>query len=53
VSDTRLEGNTRLVTFGNGMTAREDIIAVDESRRRVEQMMAAGFAVIRETLEGD
>ncbi len=94
VSDTRLEGNTRVVTFGNGMTAREDIIAVDESRRRVawaivgqqfhhyqgaarvepdgdgsrfvwcadllpdelapgvEQMMAAGIAVIRKTLEG-
>ena len=93
VSDTRLEGNTRAVTFGNGMTAREDIIAVDESRRRVawaivgqqfhhyqgaarvepdgdgarfiwcadllpdelapgvEQMMAAGIAVIRKTLE--
>lgn len=35
VTDTRLEGHTRVVTFGNGMTAREDIISVDDSRKRV------------------
>ena len=35
VKDTRLEGKSRLVTFGNGMTAREDILSVDESRKRV------------------
>ena len=35
VKDTRMEGNTRVVTFGNGMVAREEIVGVDESRRRV------------------
>jgi carbon monoxide dehydrogenase subunit G len=35
VVDTKLEGNSRLVTFGNGMTAREDILSVDEARKRV------------------
>jgi carbon monoxide dehydrogenase subunit G len=35
VTDTRVEGNTRVVTFGNGMTAREDIVSVDDTRQRV------------------
>jgi hypothetical protein len=35
VVDTRLEGNTRIVRFGNGMEAREDIVSVDDSERRV------------------
>lgn len=35
VMATKLEGNSRLVTFANGMTAREDIISVDDSRQRV------------------
>ena len=35
ITDTKLEGNSRVVTFGNGMTAREDIVSVDEGRRRV------------------
>ena len=35
VSDTRLEGNARIVTFANGMVAREEIVAVDQAARRV------------------
>ena len=35
VVDTRLEGDTRVVTFGNGMTAREEIVSVDPAQRRV------------------
>lgn len=35
VVDTRMEGNARVVTFGNGMVVREDIVAVDEAARRV------------------
>jgi hypothetical protein len=35
VIDTKLEGNVRDVTFGNGRTARELIVSVDEDRRRV------------------
>src|SRR5262245_43782635 len=35
VVDTRLEGDTRVVTFGNGMVVREPIISVDDQRRRL------------------
>jgi len=94
VKDTHLEGNTRTVTFGNGMVAREEIVSIDVSQRRVawaivgqqfrhyngaawveadstggsrfvwttdllpdefagqvEQMMAAGIVVVKQTLE--
>ena len=35
VVDTRLEGDARIVTFGNGMVVRELIISVDDQRRRL------------------
>src|SRR5262245_48107975 len=35
VTDTRMEGNTRVVTFGNGQVAREEIVSIDETRHRV------------------
>ena len=35
VVDTKLDGNTRVVTFGNGMVVREPIISVDDQRRRL------------------
>jgi carbon monoxide dehydrogenase subunit G len=35
VTDCRLEGDARVVTFGNGMTVRERIVDVDDARRRV------------------
>ncbi|HLY38819.1 MAG TPA: SRPBCC family protein [Candidatus Binatia bacterium] len=35
VVDTRLEDGARIVTFGNGMVAREIIVDVDEDARRV------------------
>src|SRR5688572_25329838 len=35
VTDTRMEENARVVTFGNGMVAREEIVSVDEAQRRV------------------
>jgi carbon monoxide dehydrogenase subunit G len=35
VTDTRLEDGARVVTFGNGMVARELIIDVDDEARRV------------------
>jgi uncharacterized protein YndB with AHSA1/START domain len=95
VKDTRMEGNTRVVTFGNDMVAREEIVGVDPAQRRVawaivgqqfhhyngaawveadpkggarfiwiadllpnelasqvDQMMTAGIAVVKQTLEG-
>ena len=35
VIDTRMEGETRIVTFGNGTIVREPILSVDETRRRL------------------
>jgi len=35
VTDSHMEGNTRVVTFGNGMTAREEIVSVDPAQHRV------------------
>jgi carbon monoxide dehydrogenase subunit G len=35
VTDTRHEGEERVVTFGNGKVVREPIIAIDEHARRV------------------
>ena len=35
VTDVRLEGEARVVTFGNGSVARELIVDVDERSRRV------------------
>jgi hypothetical protein len=35
VTDTRLEGDARVVTFGNGMVARELIVDVDDVARRL------------------
>lgn len=42
VTDCRLEGDTRIVTFGNGIVARERIISVDEATRRVVWSAAGG-----------
>lgn len=35
VTDCTLDGNARIVTFGNGVVAREVIIDVDDDARRV------------------
>ena len=35
VTDTKLDGNARIVTFANGTVAREEIISVDGSQKRV------------------
>ena len=35
VTDTRMDGDTRIVTFGNGMVAREEIVGIDDQRRRL------------------
>ena len=34
VADTRLEDGARIVTFGNGMVAREVLVDLDDARRR-------------------
>ena len=35
VTDTKMEGNTRVVTFGNGQVVREEIVSIDSTRQRV------------------
>ena len=35
VVDTRLEGDARIVTFGNGMVVRELIVDIDDEARRL------------------
>jgi hypothetical protein len=42
VVDTRLEGDTRLVTFAGGAVVRERIVDLDESRRRLAYSVVEG-----------
>jgi hypothetical protein len=42
VVDTKLEGEDRIVTFGNGLVAREPIITIDEQRRRLAWAATGG-----------
>ena len=46
VVDTKMEGDdARIVTFGNGRTARELIVSVDDERRRVAWAIVGGSFV--------
>lgn len=42
VTDVRLEPGARIVTFGNGMVARELIVGLDESTRRLAWSVVGG-----------
>jgi len=42
VVDTRVEGDARIVTFGNGMIVREEIVNVDDSARRIVWAIVGG-----------
>ena len=42
VVDTRMEDGARVVTFGNGMVARELIVDVDDEARRVVWAVVGG-----------
>jgi hypothetical protein len=44
VVDTRLDGDARIVTFGNGMVVREPIVSVDDDRRRLAWSSVGGSA---------
>ena len=43
VVGTQLEGDTRLVTFANGLVARERIVDVDDRTRRVAYSIVEGL----------
>src|SRR2546428_3651125 len=42
VVDTRLEDGARVVTFGNGMVARELIVDIDDEARRLVWAVVGG-----------
>lgn len=42
VVDTRLDGDARIVTFGNGAVAREVIVALDDDQRRLVWSIVGG-----------
>jgi carbon monoxide dehydrogenase subunit G len=42
VTDCRLEGDARIVTFANGVVARELIVDVDDAQRRVAWAAVGG-----------
>ena len=44
VTDAKLEGDARIVTFGNGTVAREILVACDDARRRL------AYAVVSERI---
>ena len=60
VVDTRMDGGARIVTFGNGMVVREDIVAVDDAAQRVVWAISGqqfqhynGAAHVERTNDGD
>ena len=42
LTDAHIEGDTRVVTFTNGMVVHERIVSVDPSRRRVAYAVTGG-----------
>lgn len=44
VVDCRRDGNARVVTFANGMVARELIVGIDDQHRRVAYSVVEGHA---------
>ena len=42
VTDTKMDGDARIVTFGNGLVARELIIDVDDTARRLVWSVVGG-----------
>jgi hypothetical protein len=58
VTDARLDGDTRIVTFANGTVAREQLIDCDEARRRlvyaiVSERVSHYSASVQVTADGD
>ena len=58
VTDTRLDGDTRIVTFANGSVAREQLVDCDEARRRLvyavsSERIKQHSASVQVTADGD
>jgi hypothetical protein len=44
VTDTRLDGDARVVTFANGLVARERLVTIDDAARRLAYAAVGGLA---------
>lgn len=44
VTDTKLEGNTRTVTFANGFVVQEQVVSIDDEMRRFVYRAVGGKA---------
>lgn len=44
VTDTRLDGDARIVTFANGLVARELLVDINDEQRRVAYSVVGGAA---------
>ena len=58
VTDARLDGDKRIVTFANGMVAREQLVDCDEARRRLvyaiaNERVSHYSASVQVTADGD
>jgi hypothetical protein len=58
VTDTRLDGDARIVTFANGSVAREQLVDCDEARRRLvyaiaNERMSHYSAAVQVLADGD
>ena len=58
VTDARLDGDARIVTFANGMVAREQLVDCDDTRRRlvyavVSERVKQHSASVQVTADGD
>ena len=58
VTDTKLDGDTRIVTFANGSVAREQLVDCDEARRRLvyaiaNERVSHYSASVQVTADGD
>ena len=42
VTETRLDGNARVLTFANGTTVREEIVSIDDDARRLAYAIPNG-----------
>src|SRR5258706_14760629 len=43
VTECRLDGDARIVTFANGMVAREPLVGIDETARRLAYTAVGGL----------
>ena len=44
VTDSRIEGDARVLTFANGLVARERLVDIDDARRRLVYAIPQGLA---------